>query len=258
MSLLHNQSFRWLFIGVLIVFVMVGVDGALNIYMNNFFWELTPSQMAILALPSGIGIMLGTFFTPMLHRLFDKKPGVVWGTAWWSACQIAPVLLALAGMFPEAGSSTLVWTLFAIRFVQGVGVVQALVSFGSMMADIADEHELETGQRQEGIFFGAVAFSGKAASGVGNIVAGIGLDVISWPRGPDVQGPGDVPYETVVDLAILYGPVVAGFAVVSVWCYTKYHLNRDRHREILRALEARRAEQGEEDGAGLVTYSPSD
>lgn len=250
---LRNRSFRWLFIGVLIVFVMVGVDGALNIYMNRFFWELSPSQMAILALPSGIGVMLGTFFTPVLHRFFDKKPGVVWGTAWWSACQIVPVALALAGMFPEGGSSTLVWTLFVIRFVQGAGVVQALVSFGSMMADIADEHELETGQRQEGIFFGAVAFSGKGASGIGNIVAGIGLDLISWPRGADIQGPGDVAYDTIVNLGLLYGPIVAGFAVVSVWCYTKYGLNRERHREILRLLEARRAEKrAAEAGDGAV------
>lgn len=238
---LRNRSFRWLFIGVLIVFVMVGVDGALNIYMNNFFWGLSPQQMAILFLPSGLGVMLGTFLTPLLHRFFDKKPGVVWGTAWWSACQIVPVLLALAGLFPQAGSTTLVWTLFVIRFLQGAGVVQALVSFGSMMADVADEHELQTGKRQEGIFFGAVAFSGKGASGIGNIVAGIGLDVIAWPRGAEIQGPADVPYDTIIHLAILYGPVVAGFAVVSVWCYTKYHLNREQHREILRQLEQRRA-----------------
>ncbi len=252
---LQNHSFRWLFIGVLILYVMVGVDAALNIYVNNFFWGLTPPQMAILALPTGVGVMLGVFLTPVLHRLFDKKPGLVWGVAWWSACQIVPVLLALAGLFPESGSTTLVWTLFAIRFVQGVGVVQAIVSFGSMMADVADEHELATGRRQEGIFFGAVAFSGKAASGVGSIVAGIGLDAINWPRGANVQGPGDVPYETIVDLAILFGPVVAGFAVVSVWCLSKYQLNRERHQEILKALEARRAEQGDRDRGATVSYS---
>ena len=34
--------------------------------------------------------------------------------------------------------------------------------------------------------------------------------------------------------------IVAGFAVVSVWCYTHYGLNRSRHREILAALEVAR------------------
>jgi len=39
----------------------------------------------------------------------------------------------------------------------------------------------------------------------------------------------------------VYGPVVAGCAVVSVWCYTHYRLDRSRHQEILQQLVARRA-----------------
>ena len=39
-SALTNRSFRWLFAGVLIVFAMVGVDNALNLHMNTYFWEL--------------------------------------------------------------------------------------------------------------------------------------------------------------------------------------------------------------------------
>ena len=120
--------------------------------------------------------------------------------------------------------------------VQGLIVQQALVSFGSMMADVVDEHELESRRRQEGIFFGAVAFSGKAASGLGNIVAGVGLDLISWPRGADISSAADIAPQTLVNLGLLYGPIVAGFAVVSVWCYTKYKLNRERHQEILTEL----------------------
>ena len=36
---------------------------------------------------------------------------------------------------------------------------------------------------------------------------------------------------------------VAGFAVVSVWCYSKHRLDRDRHREIVAELEVRRKEK---------------
>ena len=48
---------------------------------------------------------------------------------------------------------------------------------------IIDEHEHETGKRQEGIFFAASSFSAKATTGIGNVIAGIALDLISWPRG---------------------------------------------------------------------------
>ena len=247
---LKNRGFRWLFGGVLIVFLMVGVDGALNLYMYTYFWEVESSQIVILSIATPVGIMIGAPLTKRLHRLVDKRPGVMWGTAWWAACQIVPVVLRLQEMFPENGTAALVTTLATIKLLQGIGVVQALVSFPSMVADIVDENELKTGKRQEGIFFGAVSFSSKATSGLGNIVAGVGLDLIAWPRGIDIQTAADVPAQTIVNLGVLYGPVVAGFAVVSVWCYTHHKLDRKGHAEIVVALEARHAA-----AAGSLTKS---
>ena len=241
-SAFQNRSFRWLFAGVLIVFLMVGVDGALNLYMFQYFWELTGGQILLVMVISPVGLIVGTLFTRALHRRWDKKPGLVIGTAGWALLQILPVALRLADWFPVNGTTELIVSLVLFRFAQGAIVQQAIVSFGSMMADVADEHELSSGRRQEGVFFGAVAFSGKAASGLGTIVAGVGLDLISWPRGAAIQSAADVPAATLVQLGLLYGPIVAGFGVVSVWCYTHYGLNRARHAEILRELElARRA-----------------
>jgi Na+/melibiose symporter-like transporter len=241
-SAFQNVSFRWLFAGVLIVFLMVGVDGALNLYMYEFFWELSGREILLLSVITPVGLILGTLFTRALHRRFDKKPGLVIGTAGWALGQILPVVLRLLDWFPENGTGVLIVWLAVFKFLQGVIVQQALVSFGSMMADVTDEHELDSGRRQEGIFFGAVAFSGKGASGLGNIFAGIALDLIAWPRGAAVASAADVAPETIARLGVLYGPVVAGFAVVSVWCYTHYRLNRQRHQEILDALlVARRA-----------------
>ena len=238
-----NASFRWLFAGVLIMSLMVGTDGALNLYLYQYFWELDGRQILVLNIVSPIGLILGTFVTKSLHRYWDKKPGLVVGTIGWAICQIGPVALRLAGWFPDNGTDSLYWNLAVYKFVQGVMVAQAFVSFGSMMADVADEHELQSGHRQEGIFFGAVAFSTKAASGLGNMVAGVGLDLISWPRGTHVQTAADVPPATLVNLGLLYS-LVAGFVVVSVWCYTHHRLDRARHAEILSELETARAARG--------------
>ncbi len=241
---LSNRSFAWLFSGVLIVFMMVGVDGALNLHMNTYFWELSSTGNTLFFSAYPVGVMLGAFATRWLHRWFDKLPAVVFGTAWWAVCQIVPVVLRILGWFPENGTDALLATLVCIKFVQGLGVVQALISFGSMVADIVDEHELKTGKRQEGIFFASVSFSGKFTTGIGNVVGGIALDLIRWPRGVNVQTAADVPPETVVWLGLVYGPIVAGFAVVSVWCYSHHRLDRQRHREIVAALAERRSGTG--------------
>lgn len=235
---IQNQSFRWLFAGVLIVFVMVGVDNALNFYVNTFFWELTPRQIMVFTVSAILGVVIGTIFTARLHKYLDKRPAVMFGTGWWAFWQILPIVLRLLDLFPENGTDTLFYTLVFIKFIQGVGVAQALVSFNSMMADIVDEHELHTNRRQEGIFFGAVAFSGKAASGLGILVAGIALDLIMWPEG--VRSAEEISPDVLTNLGIIYGPVVAAFAIVSVWAYGRYKLTRKRHREILLELEQRR------------------
>ncbi len=237
---LQNASFRWLFFGVLVVFLMVGADAALSLYMNTFFWELRSNDLILYNVAAPIGIMIGALFTRQLNRLFDKKPAVVWGTSFWAICQLVPVLLRFADAFPANGTAALTWTLVAIKFLQGAGVAQALVSFNSMVADIADENELATGKRQEGIFFAAVSFANKSTVGLGNILAGVALDVIHWPRGAHVQSAADIPVHTVNMLGILSGPIVAAFCVICVWCYGHYHLTRERHQQIQTALDARR------------------
>jgi len=240
---LQNRSFRWLFAGVLILFVMIGVDSALNLYMFNYFWELPSSQTLWLFLVLPAGMMIGAPFTRFLHKFINKHTTVLLGTSWFAVLELAPVLLRLAGWFPENGTAAVFVILLVARFLMGVGAVQSTVSFNSMMADIADQHELETNRRQEGIFFGAISFSAKGTSGLGNLVAGIGLDVISWPRGADIRSAADVAPETIVYLGILYGPMVAAFALAAVWCLSHYDLTRERHAEIQAELARRRAER---------------
>ena len=153
--------------------------------------------------------------------------------------------LRLLGFFPDNDSFWLMYILVGVAFIQGMGVSQGVVSFGSMVADIVDDHELKTGRRQEGIFFAAVSFAGKATSGLGGLIAGIGLDLIKWPRDAEIRTAADVPPETLTNLGLLFGPGVAVFGFTAVWLYTRYRLNREKHAEILRQLRVRRAEMEE-------------
>ncbi len=233
----RSASFRWLFAGVLIVFVMVGVQSALNLYMGNYFWELDSGGLRWLTLATPVGFLLGAPFTRALNRRFDKKPSLVMGTAWYAVFQLSPPVLRLIGLFPGNDHTLLLPLLVGMSVAGGVGVVQAIVSAGSMMADIADEHELKTHRRQEGIFFGALAFSGKGASGLGNLIGGVGIDLIAFPVG---AVPGEVDPAVLVRLGLLYGPVVMGFAAAAVWCYGHCGLTRNRHTEVLTELARRR------------------
>jgi GPH family glycoside/pentoside/hexuronide:cation symporter len=240
---LHSVAFRWLFSGALIIYMMVGVDNALNLHMNTYFWELKSEGNLLFFLASPVGAIIGAFFARGFNQRFGKKPSIVIGTLWWAMCQIIPVVLRLLGWFPENGTTELITTLTLVKFVQGFGVVQALITFSSMLADIADEHELRTGKRQEGIFFATVSFSNKVTSGLGSVVAGFALTLIAWPVGAEIRTAADVPTDTLVWLGLLYGPIVSGFALICVYCYSRYDLDEDTHRQTLEALEVARAER---------------
>ncbi len=244
-SALNNRSFRWLFAGVLIVFAMVGVDNALNLHMNTYFWELQGGGNLFFFAATPVGALIGTALASPLTRWFDKKPSVIIGTLCWALCQVIPVVLRLLGWFPENGTSELLYSLIVIKFVQGLGVVQALIAFNSMVADVVDEHELITGLRQEGIFFSSVSFSNKMTSGLGTVAAGFALALIDWPTGADVQTAADIAPETIAWLGLIYGPIVSGFALISAYCYSKYGLNRQRHAEIVEELAVLREHRAE-------------
>ena len=85
-----------------------------------------------------------------------------------------------------------------------------------------------------------MSFSGKAASGLGSFIAGVALDVISWPAGLGVAAEViAVPADTIRDLGIFYGPLLAVFAVIGPFAYRGYALDREHHRSILKALKSR-------------------
>jgi Na+/melibiose symporter-like transporter len=61
---------------------------------------------------------------------------------------LAVVVLRLVHLLPENGNPALIVILVLASFIGGMGAVQTLAAGGSIVADIADEHELATGRRQ--------------------------------------------------------------------------------------------------------------
>ena len=237
---LNNHSFAWLFAGALVIFIMVGIDGALNLYLFEYFWELDSQAKLYVLLIYPVGIIIGSMVSPITHRYINKRTGVIFGALGWAMLQIIPILLRFKGWIPENGTQELVITLVSLKILQGFLAAQSLVSFNSMLADIADEHELKTGKRQEGIFFAAASFATKTTSGIGSFIAGVGLDLINWPRGSHIQSAADIPIETLAWLGLLYGPIVAGCAVFNVLFNLQCKMTRAGHEETIRKLEVAR------------------
>ncbi|MEQ1887629.1 MAG: MFS transporter [Alphaproteobacteria bacterium] len=235
---LGNKSFRALFSGILLVAMVGGVHSTLTLHMSTYYWELSQAKTSAFVLWAGLGFILGLVVLRRAHDRFDKKLTFAVGMAMLAALTaIGPGLREL-GLFPGNAHPLLFPLLLALVSVAAFFGALAGVSGGSMMADIADEHELTSGRRQEGVFFSAASFAGKAASAFGHVIAGILIDVIGFPAQAEV---GAVAPDKLTQLGLLNGPLMAAVMVFGVIYFMRYDLSRQRHAEIMLALRERRA-----------------
>jgi len=235
---LANRSFRALFIGVVVLFVTRGVQEALGLHMATYFWQLSTGQIQTMQLASALGFLPGIPFWTLVSRRLDKKPTFLISVTLFSILTLLPPLAFLTGHFPAEETPAYFGTLVGVAIGAAFAAAGGLVTSGSMMADIADEHELKTGKRQEGIFFGALTLAGKSASGLGHGVAGLAIDLIAFPH---KAVPGEVASEKLAALGILYGPGIAFLAVIAVAFMAGYALNNERHAAIMARLAELRA-----------------
>lgn len=234
---LGNPSFRALFLGLMLNFVCWGVAIALGLHNATYFWFVSNEQLLVWGIFMGLGIFVGLFWWGGVAQRVDKKPVFIWGLALFTVSTALPVLLKLAGLWPEQGSFAYValWSV-TTGLIAHFGIAATMVTGRSMMADVTDEDALQHGRRREGIFFGAVSFSAKAAFGVGSLIAGFVVELVGLVPGQD---PATAGPEIVNGLGTTLCVAIALLCGGSLLFFSRYDLDRARHAEIAAALEAR-------------------
>lgn len=251
-----TRSFRWLCLCVVLVCVFVGTVDALELYAYQYFWELGANGMMVLQITFLVGLLVGVPVCEPVLRLLDKRSSVMLSIGGAVISHLAPVALRLLDALPENGDPTLMPILVAFRITEGICVQHTTIAVGSMVADVADEQEYITGLRQEGVLFGMLFFGFKTTSGVGQLIAGVGLDVIAWPVGPQIKTVAELPAGLVFKLGVLFGPVVAAIAFIAIACISRYGLTSDRHAQVLRELRERRGSTADRAGRRTISDGP--
>lgn len=233
----QSKSFRALFYALLILYIFNGVQYALALHMNTYFWQLSTPQIQYVFYAQTFGFMAGIpLARPLAHR-FDKKPTYIVGVISSSFVLALPTILRLAGVFPENGDPILPGLLVAFAFAYGVIATIGVVLSPAMLADLADEYELAQSRRAQGLFFGINQFSRKATLGLGGALAGSVIDLIQFPS---KATPGAVDPMVLERLGLVYGPGALIFIGFGIWLFKGYRLGRRQHGEVLAQLQAQR------------------
>ncbi|MFK7898989.1 MAG: MFS transporter [Myxococcota bacterium] len=236
---LENDNYRMLVYGIFFLSATLGLHETLGSHLNVFFWELPPEQIRWMVAGAPVGLIAASILTPFIHTRWNKRNALIAGILGMSFAVGAPILLRLFGLLPGNGTPLIFPMLCAFKAFSYCMSAVMVISISSTLADVTDEHELLTGRRQEGVFFAARAFFGKLTTGLGHLLAGVGMDLIAFPRGAESV---DIPAEVVHHFGILAGPLTLLPGLVSIAFYLRYRIDAKQHGEIRRALDERARE----------------
>jgi GPH family glycoside/pentoside/hexuronide:cation symporter len=239
---LRNKNFRIMFIGTVIGGALGGIGGTLALHMQTYFWGLLPGQIQFF-IYAGFAVNLLAFAAVQaIADRYEKKRVLLALAAFAAIDSITMITFRLLGILPDNGDPwllPLIVTTYALG--TGAGAIVGIIA-RSMVTDVVDEQEIETGERQEGIFFSALAFSGKAVSGLGTMLGGFVLSAIDFPSNVDATG---VSTDVLFRMGLFMGPILGTLHMVPLLLYALYSLDRSRHREIHEKLFQLRSERSD-------------
>jgi GPH family glycoside/pentoside/hexuronide:cation symporter len=240
-EIFRNRSFVILFCSLLLLFIAAGTAATLFQHIATFFWNLPGGVIGVIALSAPAGLLIGVPISVFLSNRFEKRSVVSGCFVIFVAYYAIVPLMRILGVLPAEGL-ILDAILIGLAIVMGAVVGCAGIGFQSMMADAADEHEFLFGTRREALYYAGLNFSAKAASGLGVLVAGVGLDLIRFPTNlaAHTTTAVHIPEETLRNLGLIYGLGVAAIFVLGAVVFLAYRLDRPAYGKIQEALEGRR------------------
>lgn len=158
-SAIRNRPFILLIISYVILVTALFSTGALGLYINVFYvFDGDKDSAATVAAIVGTiliaSALVGMLLVKKLSELTSKKTAMITSM---SAALFA-VLLSWFTLTPEMPYLQIVHTV-----IMGMGVQGGWLLFSSLLGDVCDEDERNTGLRQEGIYSAVMGFFNKCA-----------------------------------------------------------------------------------------------
>jgi Na+/melibiose symporter-like transporter len=210
----------------------------LKVHVLTYVWQVPRDLAKWVMSAQGFGGALGAILLPLIGREFDRRRAIVWGIVGFTGLNAIAVLLPVFGIGPAAGTRELGTLVIGMMFAAGTCLGAYLVAVGSISSDIADEHEVATGERQQALVAGFLTLAIKSAGGLMSLLTGVYLDLIDFPAGVPVA---EVATATIAKLAWFVAAFCAIGAAGVVFVSRRFRVSLAKQREINARLDERLA-----------------
>ncbi|MBS3029579.1 MAG: MFS transporter [Dolichospermum sp. DET50] len=175
------------------------------------------------------------FVWSYLSKKIGKKLVYFLGMSSW--------IIAAAGLFFLQPNQ--VGLMYVMAVMAGVGVSTAYLIPWSMIPDVIELDELQTGQRREGIFYGFMVLLQKFGLAFGLFLVGNTLQAYGFKEA--VIGQTSLPIQpesALLAIRIAVGPIPTVCLIAGLVLIYFYPITREMHAEIMLKLQAQREKVG--------------
>jgi GPH family glycoside/pentoside/hexuronide:cation symporter len=237
---LSNRAFLWLTFAALFAFINQGITFSMTNYLLGFFWQLNGAEMGDYVFLL-FGTMIAAFLlvAPLSARI-GKRDGAILAGAIALLVNSGMYFAWIQDVFPGLPGKPSVAAFFAMVFIGNTFSIILMILSSSMMADVVEASQGETGRRSEGLFFAGYFFMQKCATGVGIFLAG---QILSFAAFPASAKPGEVGDAVLNNLALGYVIAILIIGTIGLIVMRKFPISRADHEARLALLDdAARAE----------------
>lgn len=229
------------FAPLLWAFAIAQIGRTLNASLALYYYKIRlelPETAVVLYILGGFmaSISASIVFWVLISRRFGKK----W-PAFSGALALGILTVVAYPLFPPGN----LWLPLLVASGFCGFLAGAIVLFDSLVADIVDHDELQTGDHREGLYFGCWTMATKAARALGLAITGGLLHWIGYEEGAAAQAPEVGPR-----IALVFGPAVGVCFIAAALVFCLMPLTTERHRRVQALLARRRARRKRDDGAG--------
>jgi GPH family glycoside/pentoside/hexuronide:cation symporter len=217
---------RYVFLFIVVVSIGIAMVSTMQMYLYEHFMRFGGVEKSIAHGGTMVGFMTGALTGGFLARRLEKKGAVYFGGALSVGSNFILGGLFLTGLLSPGQTFGLFGWQFPIAFVAFV-LFQALYWMGngimfptsiSMMADVSEIHEIQTGVNKDGSYSAVYSFSQKVAISVGMLVTGVVLSFIGFESGAGVVQRPDVLWNLCA-VTLLAGPAISLTSLVLIGFY---------------------------------------
>ena len=176
--------------------------------------------------------LLMLFVWGALSKRFGKKAVYFMGGSVW-------IIAQLGLFFLQPGQIGL---MYVLAIMAGIGVSTAYLIPWSMIPDVIELDELQTGQRREGIFYAFMVFLQKLGLALGLFLVGVALETSGFKEA--VPGQNALPIQpdsALQAIRFAVGPLPMIALICGLVLAYFYPLTREVHAEIMLKLSERKA-----------------